>query len=117
MTKKEQRAQRVRELKQQLIESIVDNPPKKVYISSKMMTTAHAMAETDLTTEEIIIHPEKNTLAESIHSYMHENLHLLMPEEKENMIWHMAHAIYEDMTQRERQKMFRLMARAATWEE
>jgi hypothetical protein len=75
------------------------------------------MAETDLTTEEIIVHPERNSIAESVHSFIHEHLHLQMPGENENSVFAMAKAVYEDMTLKEKQKMFRLMARRATWED
>jgi len=108
--------QRIRELKRLLLETIPD-ATNKIFISSKKMETERAMAETDLTTEEIIIHPERNTVAESVHSFMHEHLHLLMPQESENAVYSMAKSIYHDMTMGEKQKVFRLMAKRAIWED
>lgn len=98
------------------METIFDSTGK-VFISEKKLATPHALAETDLTTEEIIIHPSKNTLVESVHSFIHEHLHLLMPGESENTVYAMAKAVYEDMTVKERQRVFRLMARKATWDD
>ncbi len=99
-----------------MLETIPDST-NKVFISEKKLQTPHALAETDFVTEEIVIHPAKNTLTESVHSFIHEHLHLLMPEEVENVVWWMAKAIYEDMTVKEKQKIFRLMARKAVWED
>jgi len=115
MTKKEKRAQKIRDLKALLMETAI-GLDSKVFISSKKMQTAHAMAETDLSTEEIIIHPDKNTIAESVHSFIHECLHLVSPNEPENTVLATAQAVYEDMTLKERQRIFRLMARKAVWE-
>ena len=115
-TKKEQKAIRVRELKHLLLDTI-SGATNKVFISEKKLDFPHVKAETDMVTEEIVIHPNNNTLAEAVHAFIHEHLHLYMPEEGENSVYAMAKAIYEDMTVQERQRMFRLMARRAKWED
>ncbi len=115
-TRKERRAQRVRELKQKLLEAIEDST-SKVFISEKNMRYPNGVdAETHLDADEIIIHP-KNSLSESVHSFIHENLHMLMPDTTERSVTYMAKAIYVDMSVQERQKVFRVMARKASWED
>jgi hypothetical protein len=83
---------------------------RKVFISRKLMLTDKENdGEYNPNTREIVINPDRSIEA-SIATYIHENLHYLMPKKSERSIRTLEKYIVKELSVKEKQILFRLMA-------
>lgn len=85
-------------------------------ISEKQLEGATDYGETDLEAKELIL-SSKKSLTDIVNTLIHEYLHVKFPRRPEESIYKLTHVLARELTNSDREILFRVLANRAAWDD